>query len=60
MMKKTKTSAHTLNNLLANISLAAEILMQEVEGPLNAKQKSYVKMILEEGKKMKEAIQKLD
>ncbi len=56
---KKPVSAHTLNNLLTNISLSAQVLLQEVSGPLNKEQKTYVKSILEECKKMIAEIQRM-
>ncbi|HLD70385.1 MAG TPA: histidine kinase dimerization/phospho-acceptor domain-containing protein [Negativicutes bacterium] len=54
-----KNPAHTLNNLLAGISLSAQVLLQEIDGPLNARQKKYLKDILASVKKMKGEIKQL-
>lgn len=57
MKKNTKNHSskdfHAINNLLAHISLSAEVLLQEIPGTLNSEQKKYTKAILSECKKIK-------
>lgn len=50
---------HTLNNLIATISISAEALLKGMCGPLNGEQKKYIKTILLQSKKMKEAVKSL-
>ena len=59
MPKTKKSHSHTLNNLLSTISLSAEVLLQQIDGPLNARQKKYLKDILASVKEMKEIIKQL-
>ena len=57
--KKKDTTIHDLNNLLTSISLSTEMLLKKFCGPLNPKQKEYLKGILVDSKKMKKTIKKI-
>lgn len=54
-----RKTIHTLNNLLTNISLSSELLIKEIYGDVNAQQKKSLKLIISEGKKIKNLIQKI-
>ncbi len=58
--KDINHTIHELNNLLTNINLSAEMLVKDVYGTLNAKQKKYVNIILSEAKKMASLIRKIN
>jgi len=50
---------HQINNLLASANLSTEILLKEIYGPLNPRQKKQLNAILSEGKKIAQLIKKL-
>ena len=57
--KKSGDILHAINNLLANISLSAQLLVKGVYGPLAAEQKKQLKTIIAQGKTMKQKLKKL-
>ena len=62
MAKKKSSSSsqfHNLHNLLTTVDLSAQVLLQELDGTLNAQQKKHVKTILSETKKIEKSLKKL-
>ncbi|MFI5205356.1 MAG: hypothetical protein ACHQVK_00280 [Candidatus Paceibacterales bacterium] len=56
---KLVKNVHTLNNLLTTIHLSAEMMLKELYGPLTRPQKTEIKSLLVELKKINALVKKM-
>ncbi len=59
MEKNKHKIIHDINNHLTSLGMSAELLLKNVYGDLNAKQKQRVKGVVSDGKKIQKLIEKL-
>ena len=57
---KMQVIVHKFNNRLTNIGLSTELVIKEIYGPINTKQKKQLMVVLSEVKKMKNLLKTLN